>query len=871
MGQSFWNRSIFIGMLFLLVCLTSSPVLAVTGVYPVSPEKGINSISYTISGADSTSYTDGRLEGGSIVVRNYKGVLATGSLRIHGSVTTTDSIHVAHLKVSISLGNSEAGHKSYRVDIERYSPAANFDISVPIPAELTPDIIANGASFYIIVESYYYENYGEKHYGEIQITGHLDASASTPDNHAPTVSLNYTPAQPEIGTPINFTATAADADGDPLSYAWYLDGDLQSGAVSSVVNWSQPSQGSHTLKVVVSDDKGATAEDSVSFTVANPVAKPYVIAPGYNEGNGLPWGFVEKVIINGQEVADVDKTKLYTGSRIKTGPGVEIVLRYSSGGVSRVLENSTFELEVRKAATTRASIVAARLKKGVSEFYWPKGYAGAEKLEVDTDRIVVGIKGTTFTVSHIDDVSTVSVQEGAVQVTNLDTGIVSQVGAGNSLTVTNTGYLDGDYNYYVPYYSNNNGNWTGLGLANNDSATSALTRITVYDQNGTQLSSTRKLIAAGGQESLPVSSEQNSSGWLLVNSHQPLSGLAFIGLNSAQALMADIPFVKNMTDNMVIPHVAQDTVWDTSILLCNPHAFKSEVYFELVDQSGFSQGFESLELPAMGSREFTLASAFANASRKNGKVLITSSAAIAAFALYSNLKSGGSYYAGINAVTEELDISYTSSTYSYYLPYFSSSSGDWTGLALANPDMFGPVSTRITVFNEAGTVQSGSTVSVPIWGQFALPLTPPNINRGWIQVDADGPLSGLAFIGTNSVSALMADIPFVENLSRKLVVPHVAQDAVWDTALLLCNPAVQAASVRIVNITQFGEVGCSVNRTIAAQGSARYELSSIFSGHSEIGGKIEIISSTGLTGFALYSNKKSGGSYFAGINAEAIE
>ncbi len=117
----------------------------------------------------------------------------------------------------------------------------------------------------------------------------------------------------------------------------------------------------------------------------------------------------------------------------------------------------------------------------------------------------------------------------------------------------------------------------------------------------------------------------------------------------------------------------------------------------------------------------------------------------------------------------------------------------------------------------------------------------------------------------------MADIPFVENLSRKLVVPHVAQDTTWDTALLLCNPTAQRASVRIVNIDQRGQIGAVVDKTIAAQGSARYELSTLFADHPKIGGKLEITSSTTLAGFALYSNNKSGGSYFAGINAETVQ
>lgn len=869
-------RITFLTVFLSLLCFAGAQALAVSGVYPPEPFDGIQSVSYTISGVTSTSYKDPKIQGMAQTQRIYSGILGTGVFRVQGTVTATADLRSAYLKVYVGFG---AGGPSYSKEFEAHfgQEGQSFDVSMPIPAELDYAIKTFGADFSIFVNvlEYHDKVWGLEDGGTFTIGGHFDASSTPSANHAPTVSLNYTPAQPTVGNPIIFTATANDQDGDTLSYAWYLDGTLQNEAKSTTVNWSQPSIGAHALKVVVSDGKGGEAEATASFTVTNPGAEPYVIAPGYQEGEGEAWGFVDKVIINGQEVAGTPQTRLYTGSRVKTGPGVEIILRTAYGAVTRVKENSTYEVTLRKLATTGTIDVVGRLKDGVGEFYWPKGYAGAEKFEVDTNRIVVGIKGTTFSVSQLNDVSTVSVQEGVVEVTNLDTGAVSQVAAGGSLTAADTGgYVNGAYNYYVPYYSSSNGNWTGLGLANDNPAAKSLVQISVYDRAGNPLASEKKLIAVAGQEALPVAAGKNATGWMLVNSHEPLSGLAFIGFNGAKTLMADIPFVAELSTDLIIPHVAQDTTWDTSILLCNPHNFSNEVYFELVNEAGYSQGIDSVKLPAMGSGEYPLAAMFAKATQKKGKILITSfDGGVAAFALYNDLKSGGSHFAGINAVDEESALRFATPTFSYYLPYFSSKNGDWTGLALANSDMIGPdpAETRITVTNESGTLQAGSSVPIPIWGQFSLPLSPPTVNRGWIQVDADTPLSGLAFIGTGGTPSLMADIPFVENLSRKLVVPHVAQDSIWDTTLLLCNPAAQAASVQIVNHDQLGESGGTANRIIAARGSARYELSTLFAGHPEVSGKIEITSSTGLAGFALYSNKKSGGSYFAGINAEAVE
>ncbi|RLB69786.1 MAG: hypothetical protein DRH03_08030, partial [Deltaproteobacteria bacterium] len=725
-------------LFILFFCLTGSQALAVTGIFPAQPAQGIKSVSYTISGTDLISQEEKSRDSGNWGIY-YEGRLSSGTLRVQGTISANDDLDSASVNIRLQVGKP----RTYSVLNLGRNEQENFDVSLPIPA-MTPEVLSDieryGAFIEIRVSMYCSPpiiGLG----GVFIIRADLTAASTDSQNHAPTVSLNFSPAQPVVGSPINFTATAADADGDTLSYKWYLDGALQSGVTTTTVKWSQPSVGVHALKVVVSDGKGGEAEDTASFTVTNPGAEPYVIAPGYQDGEGEAWGFVDKVIINGQEVAGITQTRLYTGSRVKTGPGVEIVLRTAFGAVTRVKENSTYEVEVRKLATTATIDVVGRLKDGVGEFYWPKGHAGAEKFRVDTSRVVVGIKGTTFTVSQINDVSTVSVQEGVVQVTNLDTGVVTQVGAGSSLTAADEGgYVNGAYNYYVPYYSSINGNWTGLGLANDNSAANALVQVSVYDRSGRSLAIEKKLIAVGGQESLPVAGGENASGWMLVNAHQPLSGLAFIGFNGSKTLMADIPFVADLATNLVIPHVAQDGTWDTSILLCNPHNYKNKVYFELVDQSGFSQGIESFELPALGSGEYPLASLFASASRKNGKILITSDdGGVAAFALYSDVKNGGNYYAGINAVAEDPGFRFSAPTFSYYLPYFSTENGDWTGLALANPDMFGSVEPQITVYNETGTVQTEITVLIEIWGQNSLSLTPPTASWGWIKVDSDGP------------------------------------------------------------------------------------------------------------------------------------
>lgn len=113
------------------------------------------------------------------------------------------------------------------------------------------------------------------------------AGSAPAENRPPTVSLTYRPASPTTADTIVFTATASDPDGDPLTYEWYLNGTRQTGVspTAAEVRWANPSVGTHTLLVRVSDGRGGTAEASVTVTVRSPEAPP-------GDGNSHTYGNV---------------------------------------------------------------------------------------------------------------------------------------------------------------------------------------------------------------------------------------------------------------------------------------------------------------------------------------------------------------------------------------------------------------------------------------------------------------------------------------------------------------------------------------------------------------------------------------------------
>lgn len=85
-------------------------------------------------------------------------------------------------------------------------------------------------------------------------------------NAAPAVTLTVSDTSPSVGEMVTFTTVATDADGDTLTYTWYLN-DVQQSATDANVTWTPTESGSFVIKVVVSDGS-KTAEASKVIVVS---------------------------------------------------------------------------------------------------------------------------------------------------------------------------------------------------------------------------------------------------------------------------------------------------------------------------------------------------------------------------------------------------------------------------------------------------------------------------------------------------------------------------------------------------------------------------------------------------------------------------
>ena len=94
-------------------------------------------------------------------------------------------------------------------------------------------------------------------------------------NQPPVARFTFSPSAPAPGQWIQFDATASyDPDGTIASYQWDFDGDGVIDATGRVVFHSYPTPGTYNVRLVVTDDRGATDTEVKTVNVAAPNQPP---------------------------------------------------------------------------------------------------------------------------------------------------------------------------------------------------------------------------------------------------------------------------------------------------------------------------------------------------------------------------------------------------------------------------------------------------------------------------------------------------------------------------------------------------------------------------------------------------------------------
>ena len=207
----------------------------------------------------------------------------------------------------------------------------------------------------------------------------------------------------------------------------------------------------------------------------------------------------------------------------------------------------------------------------------------------------------------------------------------------------------------------------------------------------------------------------------------------------------------------------------------------------------------------------------------------------------------------------------TAGAATYYLPYYVSGGGDSTGIGLRNLSTTATANVTVKVYDESGGAPvSTETRQIPKNGQWTRVLSDGVSREGWVMVESNQSLAGLCFVGKDDC---MMDVPITDTASTSLVVPHGAQNQSWDTIAYVANPNSSSTLVRFHYYDSNGALLSQQSVNIPARGSVQVPYSTILKGAEASGGSLLISGEQAVVAFALYSNRKTGNYWYAGINA----
>jgi hypothetical protein len=212
----------------------------------------------------------------------------------------------------------------------------------------------------------------------------------------------------------------------------------------------------------------------------------------------------------------------------------------------------------------------------------------------------------------------------------------------------------------------------------------------------------------------------------------------------------------------------------------------------------------------------------------------------------------------------EPDLGYTNFG---YIPYFSTGSRRWTGVALANYTG-AENNVKLDYYSNAGTHLGSEYKNISAYGQTSFATATDAGTEGWVMVSATAPLTGLALIG-DPENATMFDIDLKSSLHRKFLCPHLAVNDDWRSFALVCNPNDTDTRISYTYYNTDGSQAFQITASpIPAHGSVKQALSGLFQQELN-GGTLVIETVQPVTAFLLYDNKST--TWKAGLSAVPVD
>ncbi len=390
--------------------------------------------------------------------------------------------------------------------------------------------------------------------------------------------------------------------------------------------------------------------------------------------------------------------------------------------------------------------------------------------------------------------------------------------------------------------------WTGIALANPNSASANVT-LTAYNQSGATIGSSPITLPANGQTVFQAKDPPLSvsgTGWIQIVPDKQLVGLEIFG-NIASESLAGLSTSRKPSGNFGFSHFDTTADWWTGIALANPHSTQANVTLTAYNnQSGNPIGSSAITLPASGQKVFLVKDQLGVSG--TGWIRVESDQPIVGLEIFGNIHTG--QITGVQASTYPSTILYVS--------HFDTTAAWWTGIALANPNDTS-ANVTLTAYNQSGTTIKSSPITLPANGQTVFQVKDPPLSvsgtTGWIRVESDQPLVGLEILGSVTSGGL-AGLVAATVVRNNLAFSHFDTTAAWWTEIALANPNDTSANVTLTAYNQSGTTIGSSPITLPANGQKFFQVKDQLSVSGT--GWINAISDQPIVGLEIFGNIANG-------------
>jgi len=212
-----------------------------------------------------------------------------------------------------------------------------------------------------------------------------------------------------------------------------------------------------------------------------------------------------------------------------------------------------------------------------------------------------------------------------------DNVLATVAGEGNSVSGS-----DGKWSILFPAVTTASGYWTGIAYLNQSGAGAYVT-LTVFDQSGAIITSQSTILDAKAQKAINVADLAqgwNGTGYILLTSDSPISGLQVVGTPSGRIFGWDA--VRDFARELFVPHIAEIGDWASALSVVNPNATAVQVTLDAFDSSGQAVHTEQFQLVAKSQSSLAVGKLDGLAGQSGGSLRLTASAPIVAADQFQN-------------------------------------------------------------------------------------------------------------------------------------------------------------------------------------------------------------------------------------------